>query len=125
MFGNWATGKAPIVTAPTMTVRIAMTIATMGRLMKNLDMFLAPFRHWSLCLNVALEWLGSHRHSRFQVLLAFDNHAFAGLQAVLDHPHRRRALADVNRSNRDFTVDADNIDHIAALLFIDGSLRNQ
>jgi hypothetical protein len=39
MFGNWATGKNAIVTAPTITVRIAITIATMGRLIKNLDMF--------------------------------------------------------------------------------------
>src|ERR1700751_2425783 len=98
MFGNWATGKNAIVTAPTIIVRIAMTIATMGRLMKNLDIFLTPFRHWSLCLNIALEWLGLHLHSRFQALLAFDNHAFAGHQAILDHPHRGRALADVNRS---------------------------
>src|SRR5580700_8841978 len=37
IFGNWATGSATIVTAPTITVNIAMTIATIGRLMKNLD----------------------------------------------------------------------------------------
>jgi hypothetical protein len=37
MFGNWATGRLVIVTAPMMTMRIAITIATMGRLMKNLD----------------------------------------------------------------------------------------
>jgi len=79
MFGNWATGKNAIVTAPTITVRIAMTIATMGRLMKNLDILLTPFCHWSLCLNIALEWLGFDQHSRSQVLLAFYDHAFPGL----------------------------------------------
>jgi hypothetical protein len=31
-----------MVTPPTITVRIAITIATMGRLIKNLDMILAP-----------------------------------------------------------------------------------
>jgi hypothetical protein len=44
MFGNCATGKVTIVMAPTITVRIAITIATMGRLMKNLDMALDSFQ---------------------------------------------------------------------------------
>src|SRR5215468_4404385 len=38
MFGNWATGKPTIVTTPTMTIRMAITKATIGRLMKNFDM---------------------------------------------------------------------------------------
>jgi hypothetical protein len=38
MFGNWATGKATMVITPTMTVRIAITIATMGRRMKKFAM---------------------------------------------------------------------------------------
>ena len=38
MFGNCATGKVTVMITPTMTVRMAMTIATMGRLMKKLDM---------------------------------------------------------------------------------------
>src|SRR5580704_15981545 len=37
MLGNCATGRVAIVTAPTITIRIAITIATMGRLIKNLD----------------------------------------------------------------------------------------
>ena len=43
MFGNCATGKLKMLTAPTITVRMAITIATMGRLMKNLDITLHPF----------------------------------------------------------------------------------
>src|SRR5260370_32158474 len=44
MLGNWAIGRAVMVMAPMMTVRMAMTIATMGRLMKNLDIgFYLPF----------------------------------------------------------------------------------
>src|SRR5215510_8317635 len=39
--GNCETGRPTIVIAPTMTVRIEITIATMGRLMKNRDT-LAP-----------------------------------------------------------------------------------
>src|SRR6267142_1848163 len=44
MFGNCATGRLTIVTPPTITVRMAMTIATMGRLMKKLDMDLDSFQ---------------------------------------------------------------------------------
>ena len=38
IFGNCATGRLTIDTAPTITMRIAITIATIGRLMKNFDM---------------------------------------------------------------------------------------
>src|SRR6266849_3034820 len=38
ILGNCATGSPSIVTKPTMTVMIAITMATMGRLMKNLYM---------------------------------------------------------------------------------------
>src|SRR5580704_2478630 len=44
MFGNCATGRLAMVTAPTITMRMAMTIATMGRLMKKLDMDIGSFR---------------------------------------------------------------------------------
>ena len=37
MSGYWDVGKVSIATMPMMTVRIAMTIATIGRRMKNLD----------------------------------------------------------------------------------------
>jgi hypothetical protein len=43
MLGNWATGSVAIVTAPTITIRIEMTMATIGRLMKNLDTGQSPF----------------------------------------------------------------------------------
>ena len=38
MFGYCATGRRAMETRPTMTVMMAMTIATIGRLMKNCDM---------------------------------------------------------------------------------------
>jgi hypothetical protein len=39
MLGNWATGNPTAMITPIITVRIAMTIATIGRRMKKLDMF--------------------------------------------------------------------------------------
>ena len=38
LHGAPATGKLTMVSAPTSTIRIAMTIATIGRLMKKRDM---------------------------------------------------------------------------------------
>jgi len=38
MLGNWDVGSVSIDTAPITTVRMAITIATMGRRMKNFDM---------------------------------------------------------------------------------------
>jgi len=37
MFGNCAMGRLIMVTAPTITMMIAMTMATIGRLMKKVD----------------------------------------------------------------------------------------
>jgi hypothetical protein len=42
MFGNWAVGSPDMATRPTMVIRIEMTMATIGRLMKNLDMAAYP-----------------------------------------------------------------------------------
>src|SRR5258706_14002396 len=44
MLGNCATGRLAMVTAPTITVRMAITIATMGRLMKKLDISSGSFQ---------------------------------------------------------------------------------
>src|SRR5512139_4349975 len=38
MLWNWAMGSPVMATRPTIVIRMAMTIATIGRLMKNLDM---------------------------------------------------------------------------------------
>src|SRR5215469_12141446 len=37
MAGNWETGRLTMLIAPTITVRMEITMATMGRLMKNFD----------------------------------------------------------------------------------------
>src|ERR1700730_14177065 len=77
MFGNCATGSVAMVTAPTITIRIEMTIATMGRLMKNLD------------ISVSLhERLGADSHARTSALDAFGNYALTRRQSFADHPHR-------------------------------------
>src|ERR1051325_9484345 len=43
MSGNWATGNPAIATKPTMTVTMAMTIATTGLLMKSFEIMVQSF----------------------------------------------------------------------------------
>src|SRR5215470_13249727 len=69
MLGNCATGRLTIEIAPTMTVNMAITIATMGRLMKNLDIRL---------------WIDLH--SLTKSLHSFDNDVFARRKALVDDP---------------------------------------
>jgi hypothetical protein len=42
MLGNCDVGRLSIATTPTMTMMIDITMATMGRLIKNLDMVYLP-----------------------------------------------------------------------------------
>ena len=72
MLGNCATGRLSMVIAPTSTIRIAITIATMGRLMKNFDMRL-PI----LCLRD--KGFGVHMRALAYLLNAFRDHSFAWL----------------------------------------------
>src|SRR6266478_7387850 len=95
MFGNCATGRAAIVTAPTITVRIEMTMATIGRFMKNFDNLL-PLLTFRLFL---VEWLRIHCLARNGLLYALDDHALTGLQAFRDHPHRADSITDLDRLN--------------------------
>jgi hypothetical protein len=105
-----------------------MTIATMGRLMKNFDMAFDSFALLAMgiqrLLDVVLEWLGLYRHSRPEILLAFDNHALARLQAAIDDPHCVCALSYLHRTYADAVVLIDNSNEIAALLFVHGRLWN-
>jgi hypothetical protein len=41
MSGNWATGNPDIATNPTITVTMAMTMATTGLLMKSLEIMVS------------------------------------------------------------------------------------
>src|SRR5262249_49357646 len=78
--GNSATGRLTIDTLPTMTVTMAITIATMGRLMKNFDI-----------------WFRTHLYSLADFLQTFHNHTFAGLDTLVDDPFRTDGLGNLHR----------------------------
>src|SRR5882724_4861597 len=126
IFGNWATGRAVIVTAPTITVRIAMTMATMGRLMKNFDISLSPCltRRAPLPIHIQVR-LWVHYLALNCLLYALDDNALAGLQAFPDHPHRAESITDIYCLDADLVRAVQNGDLIIALEFADGRLWNE
>src|SRR5258706_1222136 len=136
MFGNCETGKLTIVMAPTITVRMAITIATMGRLMKKLDMDTDSFQsncaiQLSLLIrfrglvSFSYKWLGLHGHARAEILLAFRDDTFAGPQSFLNNPHSVDAVSNFDRADGNLAVLPDNVSLIAALQLCDSKLRHQ
>src|SRR5215470_5821457 len=103
MLGNWATGRARMVSEPISTNKIEMTMATMGRLMKNFDM-------GSLPLVSHGEGFRVHRRAGTNLLHTFDDNFFAGLQAIGDDPVGANLIANRNRANTDFVIGAHNGD---------------
>src|SRR6266566_2928868 len=112
MLGNCATGRLKIVIVP------KITIATIGRLIKNFDIGLPspafPGKR-----------LGVHLHARTNLLHAFGNHAVASLQPLGDNPIGADALANLYRTDAHFVVAVHRRDLIAALQLGDSALRNK
>src|SRR5271167_657774 len=97
MLGNWATGNASIVIAPTMTITIEITMATIGRLMKNFDIC-------SPSLGVCRKWFGIHLRPRVHFLHTLSDYAFALLQAFRNNPVCTHPVAHYDRSNVHFVL---------------------
>src|ERR1700731_892197 len=118
MLGNWATGRLRIVMAPTSTMRIAITIATMGRLMKNFDMGL-PI----LCGRA--KRLGAHLRARAYFLNSFGDHSFARIQPFSNDPLGADAVAHLDCPNADFVLAPHNRNLVTALELCHRALRHK
>src|SRR5271154_3183234 len=118
MLGNCATGKDKMVIEPTITRTIEITMATIGRLIKNFDMELPS---WS-CQR---EWLGIPLHSRTHFLNALGHYALACLQSVGNHPLGAHTIADTDGPNAHFVRAVHHRHLIAALQLRDRSLGNK
>src|SRR5579862_5896528 len=101
MLGNCATGKLRMVSVPTSTKMMEITIATMGRLMKNFDIGLFSF-------GFRVEWLGVHDRACSHFLYAFSHDLFPAIQPVGYDPLRANTVANCDRSNADFVVGVDH-----------------
>src|ERR1700756_1052008 len=124
MLGNCATGKLSTVSAPTSTMTMDITMATMGRLMKNFDM-----GHGSLSIRRSLvlghEWLGIHAHPTAHSLNSFNHDFVSWIEPARDDPSVINPVAHSDRSNVNFIVGANHSNLVAALQFRHCALRNQ
>src|SRR6516225_93782 len=127
MFGYWATGRLRNATIPAIVMMIEMTIATIGRFIKNFAirpppdlarcrfLFLQPF--WQIsrtCLRLLVR-LSSHGHARSHLLDSLDNDLFSLLQSFGDNHLAIEARSDFNRPNFRFVILAENSDLITPL----------
>src|SRR5260370_2126746 len=87
MFGYCAMGNWNMATRPTITMRIEMTIATMGRLMKNLAMALAR--------PLGLGQRGFDLLASLYSVDSLDDDPLARLQPLPDDPEGADPLADL------------------------------
>src|SRR5271155_2690784 len=92
MLGNCATGKVRMVSVPTSTRTIEITMATMGRLIKNFDMGLPSRSFRGKRLRV-------HLHPGTHLLHALGDHSFARFESFRNNPLVADAVADLNGSN--------------------------
>ena len=103
---------------PTITMTMEITMATIGRLIKNFDIGLPSLRLFG-------KRLGVHLHARTQLLHSFDNHALALLQPVRNNPLRAHTVANFDRSNAHFVFAVHNRNLVAALQLRNRALRNK
>src|SRR6266481_810013 len=105
-----------MVSEPTSTRTIEMTMATMGRFMKNFDMGLLhrPFRG---------KRLGVYVHARTHLLNPLGHDAFAGFHPFSDDPFGTDPVTDRHRANVHFAVAIHDSDLIAALQLGHRALR--
>src|SRR5262245_44624993 len=121
MSGNCAIGRARMATRPPSTVTIAITMATIGRLMKNRDIC-APASSLPLLRGWRPRRLVHDRAVRR--LCALDHHVFARPKAIVDDPSAAVAVADFHAPRDDVVVGIDDAHLIHALDLGDRALWN-
>src|SRR6202040_2917120 len=109
------------VSPPIITNRIEITMATIGRLMKNFDMVLLGSR---LCHFGSVQ-LRFHLHASPHLLRSFGYDAVAWLQSFRNDPLAAEPVSRFNRLNRDSVFVIHDGDLVATLQFGDGALRPQ
>src|SRR5208283_2702003 len=127
MSGNCATGSRSTITAPAMTKKMAITIATIGWLMKNLDIALA-LTAWSYrCRGRRCGGRshGSHLHPIAHLLQSFGDDAFAGRDPRLDDSKAAHLLADDDCAHRHLVVRTHDRDLVLPLGLKNGVLRDE
>src|SRR6185436_4263655 len=117
MSGNWAIGSARMATRPPSTVMMAMTMATTGRRMKNLDIGLVPFAGRRERLGIDDRAIGCAS--------ALHDDARAGLQSLVDNPAAADPVADLHGLRAHLVVRADHAQLKRSLQLADRTLWHQ
>src|SRR5580693_4148223 len=107
-----------MVSEPTSTRTIEITMATMGRLMKNLDIQLPPLRF-------RREWRGVHLHTRPHLLNSFGHDGIAFVQTVRNHPLVTREIPNFDRADADLISPIHNRYLVASLQLRHRALWNE
>src|ERR1700741_5226575 len=118
MLGNWATGRLRIVSEHTNTRTIEITIATIGRLMKNFDMTSPAHRFRS-------EWFRIDANPSAHFLDSLDDDPLTWIEPTCDHPAPIHLWPNRDRPNVHLVVSANDCHLIPTLQLRDGALRNQ
>src|SRR5438034_6082749 len=112
MSGYCAMGRLRIAARPASTMKMDSTAAKMGRSMKkreNMGLFL----RLRFCFRLGAGLGDAHRRSRPEAHQALDDHAVAGLHALVDDPGIARPLADLDRPRLRGVLLVDDIDELA------------
>src|SRR5258707_4572624 len=134
ILGYCATGRLRNETTPTITMMIAITMATIGRLMENFDIENPPelglaSRQTLLCSFLRLHCisvrLGQNLGALPHILKAFHNYLFACLQAVRHYDHLTECRSDFNGADLCFSVRTHHRNLVTALQLRHGLLRTQ
>src|SRR5882724_9970031 len=153
MFGYCVMGSPTMATMPTITMRMEMTIATMGRFMKNLAMRAAPL--CASCVLVrrmalrgvsglggrTLSGLGHrlspcrcgfgihrrrlHHGTSSHVLKACDDDPLARLESLVDDPEAAHTWPDLDRADLDRVVRPDHAHQESPLQVLHGPLGHE
>src|SRR4029077_15598973 len=134
ILGNRAIGSWTSATIPTITMRMEMTIATMGRLMKKRAINpSALFGRWRgrgrglgfLPVRLRLSQLWLHGHPALDLLETSRHNLFPFRDPLLDDPEAVDPLPDFHRTNLDGVLRLDHCHLIRALQFGHRPLRHQ
>src|SRR4029077_12621595 len=115
-------GSRDRVTSPTTTVTIAMTIATIGRRMKNCAIFALLLSCLLRCRRCR-HWLDGGALPDF--LQTLYNNALARFQSLFDHPVAANSLTYRDTALGNLVCVIHHPDKIFALQFLDCPLRNK
>src|SRR5262245_49731480 len=121
MFGYSATGSCTIATTPRITMRMEITMATTGRLMKNFATAGLP------------GGAGPGRRARFHLHLlarahpvaSLDDHPLTWFESLCNDRDRSDLHVDLHGTHVDGLVPPDHRDLVNTLHVLDGPLRDQ